>query len=598
MHGPALLRHETIDLPESRIGRWIVKEDPDLLRAQILIPKEDVRSPGFGSDFMWLLSFRYNIDRFEAVYRRMVTGLRRLGKMSEKTGPGKACQQPIPLDEDDRGKPLDTGRQLSIVYYEKNILLVIMGRAAMDGTGGALGSIRFNHKKVPGKQNSDGSMNWYELGKFMVVDQGDELCTILDPVEGDYGVDIFNQPLIPSSAETYSIDIGKGIHTSSFGGGDDGRTGIQLSAGLKGVLTFTHDSRGALRAIDVKEQIKTRSISFKTGNIGAREVKIPVPVFLEEFRPDFKLFSSAFVKCSEVCGGFIHTDDTAELGIVNSGSHIQAGKEIRAEFVQKSRLEAPQVTVTKNIIDVRVRADRFTAQGEKIFAITNTEIDAVTVRMNQVLIQGNDNIIDLGRSLIREKQDAHEQACDAQNRILLLEEEKELLLASVRDAFAGAIKKSDPDKRARLIALARKMSTLSASGIRDALDRVKGYANMGRVESLKQKLAELNAAKSGIHEKEDERDRAAAQRFRAKDRINGISYRISGFVAPGATLKIRCDEWETVYSADGEKHLSLSLAGNMRPDGKIRETEAVCRQVQNPLSYPQVRIKDAQAHGI
>ena len=41
---------------KDRLGRWIIKEDEDKLRARILIPLNEIRRPGFESDFMWLAS--------------------------------------------------------------------------------------------------------------------------------------------------------------------------------------------------------------------------------------------------------------------------------------------------------------------------------------------------------------------------------------------------------------------------------------------------------------------------------------------------------------------------------------------------------------
>ncbi|MCG8633485.1 MAG: FapA family protein [Desulfobacterales bacterium] len=571
------------DRVKDRLGRWIVKEDEDKLRARILIPIEEIRQPGFETDFMWLMSSRYNIERYELIYRKIFDGA---GLLTDKD-----VIKGIAVDPDSRGgKP---GRLVSLVFHEKSVLVVIKGEPAVTGAAGEVAHIRFNHNQVPGRANPDGSMNWYELNKFIVVEPGEELCTLLDPVDGSDGINIFGGPVLPDQAAPYPLEFGDGVGIGAYLAGDRERTGMRLAARMRGVLSYTCDERGNLRSLDVEEEISTRSICFKTGNLGDREVRIPVPVFLEEFRPDFSLYSTAAVTCSEVYGGVINTDDRAVLGIVNSGSRIVAGKEIRAEFVQKSYLEAPEVSVTRNIIDVRIKADRFRAEGEKIFALTNTEVDALIVQMNQVLIQGGDNIIDLGRSLINRRASAELSGGDAEDEKHALQEEKAGLLETVKTDLLQAVKKAEPDKRKGLVEFARTMSRHPEEEIVRRLEVFKGYGNMRSIEAMKKKLLRLARLNAAIKEKNCDQERAGVTSREIGEQLQQVSYAVTGFVAPGATLRIRYDDWEREFSADRTHHLQLDVAGNMGPDGNIRIATKTCRQVLNPLSYTQVQAKDA-----
>ncbi len=571
------------DRVKDRLGRWIIKEDEDKLRARILIPINEIRRPGFESDFMWLMSFRYHIDLYEPVYQKIFDGM---GILTEKD-----VIDPIAVDWDCQEK--GQGRFVSIVFHETTVMVVIKGQPAVSGVGGEVADIRFNHDQVPGKANPDGSMNWYELNKFAVVQQGDALCTLLEPVEGWAGTNIFGRPVLPDTAVPHALEFGDGVVVSAYLAGDGERAGVRLAAGIKGVLTYTCDAKGRLRSLDVEEEISTRSICFKTGNLGDREVRIPVPVFLEEFRPDFKLYSTAQVTCGEVYGGVINTEDSAVLGIVNSGSRIIAGKEIRVEFVQKSYLEAPEVTVTRNIIDVQIRADRFTAEGEKIFALTNTEVDAVIVHMNKVLIQGGDNIIDLGRSLIKEQATAVLSGDDAADAVFELETEKADLLNAVKADLLLAVKKADPDKRKGLVDFAREMNNHPEHEICRRLEGFKGYGNMKPIEAMKMKLLRLAHLNSGVREKMREQEQAGLTSAGIGERLKKISYSVRGFVTPGSTLKIRYDDWEREFSADKTHHLQLDIAGRMVPGGGMRVAAKTCRSVQNPLSYPQIQARDA-----
>ncbi len=571
------------DRVKDRLGRWIIKEDEDKLRARILIPIKEIRRPGFESDFMWLMSSRYHIDRYEPVYQKIFDGI---GILTEKD-----VIDGIAVDWDRQEKI--PGRFVSLVFHETTVLVVIKGQPAVSGVGGEVADIRFNHDQVPGKANPDGSMNWYELNKFVVVERGDALCTLLEPVEGSDGTNIFGRPVLPGTAVPYSLEFGEGVVVSAYLAGNGERSGVRLAAGIKGVLTFKCDERDVLRSLDVEEQISTRSICFKTGNLGDREVRIPVPVFLEEFRPDFSLYSTAQVTCGEVYGGIINTEDSAILGIVNSGSRIVAGRQIRADFVQKSYLEAPEVTITRNIIDVRIRADKFTAEGEKIFALTNTEVDAVMVHMNKVLIQGGDNIIDLGRSLIKEQAAAVLSSDDAADAVFEMETEKAGLLNAVKIDLLDAVKKADPDKRKGLVDFARKMNQHPEHEICRRLESYKGYGNMKPIEAMKKKLLRLARLNSGVREKMREQDQAGLTSGGIGERLKKISYSVRGFVTPGSTLKIRYNDWEREFSADRTHHLQLDIAGRMVPGGGMSLSTKTCRAVQNPLSYPQVQAKGA-----
>ena len=562
-------------------GGWIIKEDPDLTRARILIPRKDIRASWFELEFKALMSGRYNLDNYGPVYHRIIRGL------SSKT------REIDPFTTDKSSGWGEASRKIALVFYEHAVLVVLRGQPARSGAHGRISSLRFNPDLAPGKQNLDGSMNWYELNKFTVVDQGEALCTLVDPGEGKYGVSIFNHAIQPATGVPYNLRIGKNIRITSWVSENGREKGQRLIAGKKGVLVLEHDGAGRLSALDVREKIRARSISFKTGNIGDRKVKIPVPVFLDEFRPDFKLYSSAQVKCSEVYGGFISTEDSAELDIVNAGSRIRAGEKIRAAFVQKSALEAREVAVTRTLIDVRVTADRFTARGEEIFTVTNADIDAVAVRMNRVLVQGDDNVIDLGRSLLRQKQAVGRESEEAALQIEDLGAKKRGLLDSIRSNLAAAVKKADPDKRAGLIQFAKTMHRVPAPDILDAFDAFKGYGNLKKIEALKKQLPRVRAINARLKEKKEAAVKAQKAYRRLCRALKNVSFRVEGFIAPGAVLKIRCDQWEAVYSTDGKTHLNLNVSGRLSDTGEMMLDKSSCVPARHPLTYPQVQSGNA-----
>jgi hypothetical protein len=141
------------------------------------------------------------------------------------------------------------------------------------------------------------------------------------------------------------------------------------------------------------------------------------------------------------------------------------------------------------------------------------------------------------------------------------------------------------------------MDTLPESKIPAALYTYKGYGNMKKIESLKKQLQRLGIVKSSLGKEEKKKQRACTQSLSLKKMLNNIEYRVSGFVATGGTLKIRCGDWETVYSADRKNHLNLNISGKRRPGGLMKTEESNCVPIPNPLSYPQVQTKNAQALG-
>jgi len=583
MYEAAVVKTDQERMLKHRLSRWITKERQDLVLAQILIPKTDMRGPLFESDFMWLLSTRYDIDTCGLIYRRLLKGIRN----------GLDEMVPFLIDDDGTGRPLKSGRMVSFVYYEKTVLVRIHGRKPKEGRPGGLSDLRFNHSRVPGKHNADGSMNWYELEKFTVVGQGDVLGTLVEPAEGEWGVSIFNDPIPPAPVNPMEIILGDGVDITPQGYDEGGRETKLLSAKADGVLVYQHTDRGILCAIDVVREIKTKSICFETGNLGDKEVRIPVPVALEEFRPNFRLYSTALVQCDEIYGGFISTEDVAELGIVNSGSHIRAGKQISAAYVQNSHLEAPDVSISRTIIDVKIKADRFTAQGDALFPVTNTEVDAITVFMNQVLIQGGDNVIDLGGHLIRDRSVEEISATHTLEKIARLETERAALLDSIKKDLICVIKKTAAGRRGQLIEFAKEMNVYPESEIMRKLDRFKGYDNLTKIEALKKKLGQLKVLKTSLDEEEARKKKSDHKDMNTRTELRKIAYRISGFVAPGGVLKIRCQDWETEYAADKDCHLGIDLSGKMGNDGSMCVLDSSTRPVQNPLTYPQVQTRNA-----
>ncbi|MCG8618997.1 MAG: FapA family protein, partial [Desulfobacterales bacterium] len=583
MYDAVALKRDESEMLKHRLSRWVTKERSDEVLAQILIPRTDIRGPMFEHDFTWLMFTRYNIDTYKLIYKRLLKGLR----------DGLDEMVPFLIDDDGTGKALKSGRMVSFVYYEMTVLVRIHGRKPKDGIQGRLSDLRFNHSRVPGKLNADGSINWYELEKFMVVAQGDVLGTLAEPVEGECGVSIFNESIPAKPPEPLDIRFGDGIVITRQASFEENPEFKQISAKVDGVLIYEHTERGVLCAIDVVREIRTKSICFETGNLGHKEVKIPVPISLEEFRPNFRLYSTALVQCDEIYGGFISTEDDAELGIVNSDSHIWAGKKIKAEYVQNSSLEAPEVAITRTIIDAKIKTDRFIAQGERLFPVTNTEVDAISVFMNQVLIQGGDNVIDLGGSLIRHRSAEKILAGDLLDRITHLEEERSALLECIKNDLIQIIKKTTADRRGALIQFAKKMNAYPEAEVMRQLDRFKGYDNMTKIEVLKKNLVKLKALKISLDNK-----KARKRNYDHKDReamkeLQKVSYRITGFVAPGGILKIRCQDWETEYAADKGCHLGVNLAGKIGEDGAMCILDSSTRPVQNPLTYPQVQTKNA-----
>lgn len=564
------------------IDRWIMKDDPGLIDAQIVIPRGDVPKPGFETGLMWILSSRYNITHYEKADYQIVRQL----ESGDETG------APILIDIQADGTEWLRGRRLDIRYSEETIILIIRGRLPTPGQNGKIGSITFNHKSVPGRRNPDGSMNWYELDKFSVVDEGDLLCTIRDPVKGEAGITVFRHPISPGPVHPYPLKTGKGIRSEHFRDAD-GNPGTRLVADVQGVLAFNKDARGNLRKIEVKDRIKTKSICFKTGNLGDREVKIPVPVFLEAFHPDFKLYSTAFVKCDEVYGGFLKTEAEAELSIVNAGSHVIAGRKITATFVQSSILEAPEVYITRNIIDVRVKADKFVVESIEPSLFVDTEIDTAVAQLDGVLIQGSDNVIDLGRSGIRDRESAGAEARDAADRIAMLENEKNSLLTKVKADLINAIHKAEPGKKQGLIAFAQKMHTYAGTELREELDRFRGYENLKKIESLKNNLLLLGAVKSSIAKEAARKEAAEARMLQIEKHLAGISFMVKGVVAPGATLRLKYGNWEKVYSSERRDALNLHIAGKPGRAGVMDFYKSRCVTIRRSLSYPQVKEKDA-----
>jgi len=567
-----------------KFGKWILREEENLVSAQVLIPRQEIHAFGFERDLRWLMCNRYNVDNFDKTYKQIV----------KRLGPDSEDGRPLLIDEDEIGNEAPTGRSLHIVYHEETIILHIHGRLPLPGKNGKLKQITFNYKAVPGKKNPDGSMNWYELDKFAVVEKGDSLCILLEPIDGKDGISIYNSPIKPPLVEPYELKIGSGVKVKKFEDKISGRTGMRLTSGIKGVVSCKKDRMEALRSIDVEDVIKTKCISFKTGNLGDQEVKIPVPIFLEEFRPDFKLYSTAFVKCDEVYGGFLTTEDEARLGIVNAGSHIVAGKRITADFVQNSTLEAPEVVIINNIIDVRVKTDRFVARSTGRSVVINTEIDAGIALLKGVLLQGSDNVIDLGKSLVEEEKELYDSVKDANIQIAQFEDDITSLLESVKIDLAIVVKMIDPKKKKPMIEFFRNMHTYSQPALQKALDSFKEVNNLKKIEALKKKLIRISEAKSIITGHTEKRDAALDRLGEIKKELSDVSFSIKGVVANGASLKIRHGDWEKVYTPNDKENLSLNVSGKLGYNGLMNLYKKNVQTGKKYLSYQEVTTKDAQ----
>lgn len=190
--------------------------------------------------------------------------------------------------------------------------------------------LSFNAGNAAGTLRDDGSMDFRERADLHAVDEGFELGKLFPAKAGEFGYDLFGNPIKPQEVEKIRVKGGPGV-TSTV----DNEGVTIFTAARTGVARFVD---GTLEVVDLLEI--PGDVDYETGNIRAEQGSIHI-------KGDVK--SGFLVECSGdvVIDGVVEEADIIAGGLViaggvimNGDNSIKAEGDVSAHFFRNANIEA------------------------------------------------------------------------------------------------------------------------------------------------------------------------------------------------------------------------------------------------------------------
>lgn len=215
------------------------------------------------------------------------------------------------------------------------------GIPAIDGKDGKVTiKIDFKGEGKP-EETEDGYVDYYSLGKFISVKEGEVLATYQKPTKGKSGRNVVGDFLKAKDGKGIRLPLGRNVMLAE--------TGTEIVSKVEGVVEYVN---GALNVDEVL--VINGDVDLSTGNI--------------EFNKNIKIRGSVRPRMLVKAGGSIEVDgivDSANLeagGKINIRGGVQgggkgtitAGEEITAQYIENAIVYSDGDIISGSIVNSRV----------------------------------------------------------------------------------------------------------------------------------------------------------------------------------------------------------------------------------------------------
>jgi len=210
-------------------------------------------------------------------------------------------------------------------------ITVTMAEGALPGMGhDAHLKLTFNAGQAAGTLRKDGSMDFRERADLHSVAEGDLLGELFPPKTGDYGYDLFGNPINPPEVQKLKVSTGQGVAVDLNNEGTTIYTATQT-----GMARFNH---GILEVTELL--VVPGDVDFTTGNIHATHGSIHIK---GDVKCGFTVESTGDI----IIDGVVEEADIIAGGLVIAGGVIMNGKnkivaegDVSAHFFRNAVIEA------------------------------------------------------------------------------------------------------------------------------------------------------------------------------------------------------------------------------------------------------------------
>ena len=244
---------------------------------------------------------------------------------------------------------LVAGLERSATTGKRVKVAAIRGTPAQPGQDARL-DLTFSTSQGVGVLREDGTMDFRERASLPTVGEQDLLGTLVPPVQGSPGQDIFGVAVRPAEPRKVKVNIGQGVETVP------GENGIVVYKATRvGVARFRNN------VLEVSDLLKIEgNVDLKSGNIRAQHGSVHIT---GDVTSGFKVESSGDV----IVDGVVEEADIIAGGLVVVGGVIMTGRNkivahgnVSAGFFRNADVEAGGDVST----DLEFSHSRITAGGE------------------------------------------------------------------------------------------------------------------------------------------------------------------------------------------------------------------------------------------
>lgn len=249
--------------------------------------------------------------------------------------------------DDEAVKEYANGRRL---YQD---LELAHGKEPIDGVDAKVRYLfDLNASNAP-KENEDGTVNYKELGLIQNVSEKDLICKITPPKDGEKGINVLGDEVLPKEGKTAELNLGQGVVLT-----DDG---LEVRATMEGRVVFNKGTIEVSNIYTVKGDVGP-----ETGNIRFNGSVVVQGNVMSDY--------SIFAKGDIVVNGYVEASMLNATGnvIIANGMNgmkkgfIKADGNITVKFAEMAKLIAGGDILCDYSINSDFRANRnIVASGKK-----------------------------------------------------------------------------------------------------------------------------------------------------------------------------------------------------------------------------------------
>jgi uncharacterized protein (DUF342 family) len=221
---------------------------------------------------------------------------------------------------------------------------IMMGQKAVPSRDGKLEWTRDFFSEGWAVDEETGAIDFWEKLENCAVHQDELLVTLLHPVEGDSGLNVFGIEIPVTKPSKVKLRCGKGVRTVET------EAGVEYHAAVDGRVRFTD---GTVSVDDV--YVIKGNVSLATGNIrhsGAVQIQGDVETGATIDADGDVMIKGMVDPCDIRCGGTL----TVAGGMVGSDDHtVQVDGDFNARYINEAQITVGgNVTVTNEISHSRI----------------------------------------------------------------------------------------------------------------------------------------------------------------------------------------------------------------------------------------------------